>query len=83
MAFINRKVVRHIKDVLVKLLRNINFIDALISLLTLQNTLLVIKKAAQQRDMLRLSAFTTTVALVIITGMTVWNVVKSLKRRSR
>ncbi len=74
---------RHIKDVLVKLLRNINFIDALISLLTLQNTLLVIKKAAQQRDMLRLSAFTTTVALVIITGMTVWNVVKSLKRRSR
>ncbi|MCR4923755.1 MAG: hypothetical protein K5931_07075 [Lachnospiraceae bacterium] len=52
-------------DMLVKLIRVINFIDALVSVLVLQNTLIMIKSQGDKTDMLPLTAFTGAVVLLV------------------
>lgn len=82
MASANMKRARHTKDILVKLLRNINFIDAVISILTIQNTLLVVKASADRQDMIVLAAISSAVGLGVIVFMTVWNIVQGRKQRA-
>lgn len=81
MASANMKRARHTKDILVKLLRNINFIDAVISILTIQNTLLVVKASADRQDMIVLAAISSAAGLGVIVFMTVWNIVQGRKQR--
>lgn len=80
MASINMKRSWNSRDSLVKLLRNINFIDAVISILTLQNTLLVVKASADRQDMMVLAAISSAVGLCVIVSMTVWNIVQGRKQ---
>lgn len=80
MASVNMKRARHTKDILVKLLRNINFIDAVISILTIQNTLLVVKASADRQDMMVLAAISSAVGLGVIVFMTVWNIIRGRKQ---
>lgn len=80
MASLNMKRARNSMDSLVKLLRNINFIDAVISILTLQNTLLVVKASADRLDMMVLAAISSAVGLCVIVSMTVWNIVQGRKQ---
>ncbi|MGN0394525.1 MAG: hypothetical protein ACI4EF_04120 [Coprococcus sp.] len=80
MAPVNMKKSRNFKDSLVKLLRNINFIDALISILTLQNTLLVVKASADRQDMMLLAAISSAVGLCVTVFMTIWNIIQGRKQ---
>lgn len=63
-------------DVLVRQLRNINFIDAIISILTLQNTLLVVMGSADRQDMTVLASISSAVGLADILFLTIKNMIK-------
>ncbi len=67
-------------NVLVTELRIINFIDALVSILTLQNTLIMVNRAkANANDMLTLSAVSSAVIYVAIILITVNLLVMGLR----
>lgn len=53
-------------DSLVKLLRTIGFIDALVSLLSLQNTLIMVNHASGGKELLPLTAFTSFAVILVI-----------------
>lgn len=63
-------------DILVRQLRNINFIDAIISILTLQNTLLVVMGSADRQDMTVLASISSAVGLADILFLTIKNMIK-------
>ena len=63
-------------DILVRQLRNINFIDAIISILTLRNTLLVVMGSADRQDMTVLASISSAVGLVDILFLTIKNMIK-------
>ncbi len=68
-------------NVLVTELRIINFIDALVSILTLQNTLIMVNRAkANANDMLTLSAVSSAVIYVASILITVNLLVKGLRK---
>lgn len=68
------------RNVLVTELRTINFIDALVSVLTLQNTLImVMQNEAETSDMLVLSAVSSAVIYIAILFTTVHMLVKGFK----
>ncbi len=52
-------------DCLVRLLRRINFIDALVSILVLQNTLIMVNSKGNNGNMLPLTAATSAVVLLL------------------
>lgn len=57
-------------------LRNINFIDAIISIFTLQNTLLVVMGSADRQDMTVLASISSAVGLAAILFLTIKNMIK-------
>lgn len=63
-------------DILVRQLRNINFIDAIISILTLQNPLLVVMGSADRQDMTVLASISSAVGLADILFLTIKNMIK-------
>lgn len=64
-------------NILVTELRTINFIDALVSILTLQNTLIMVNQAKSDIDnMLVLSAVSSAVIYIVIVFMTIRLLVK-------
>lgn len=73
-ASINLKKSKKSDDILIKDLRNINFIDAVVSVLTLQNTLIVAKGADNQSEMFRLSAIMSGIGLALIIILTILNI---------
>ena len=63
---------RQAQHVLIRELRTINLIDALVSILTLQNTLIVVNaNAGEENDMLTLSAISSAAMYLLIIGITV------------
>lgn len=69
-------------NVLVAELRIINFIDALISILTLQNTLIMVNQTKpNNHDMLTLSAVSSAVIYIVIIFITVSLLIRGLKRK--
>ncbi len=70
-ASINLHRKRLSENILIRELRNINFIDALISILTLQNTLLVINNSTGDMYLHIISVVTSATALVVIMVITV------------
>lgn len=79
MASINLKRSKKTDDLLIKDLRNINFIDALMSVLTLQNTLISVNGENDQPEMVTLSAVSSGIGLAAIIFLTIMNLVR--KRR--
>ena len=66
MASVNLKRRKRASDSLVRLLRTISFIDALVSILTLQNTLIMVVSGGSKNGMLTLTAFTSGAIWLVI-----------------
>lgn len=79
MASINLRKSKKSDDLLIKDLRNINFIDALVSVLTLQNTLISVKGENSRPEMFRLSAVSSSIGLAVIIILTIKNLVRKPK----
>ena len=67
-------------DSLVWLLRTISFIDALVSVLTLQNTLIMVESSGENPGMLPLTAVTSAVVWVAVLVMSLSAIVKGIRR---
>ncbi len=65
MASVNLKHSKKAADSLVRLLRTISFIDALVSILTLQNTLIMVNTQGGSSTMLPLTAATSAAILLV------------------
>lgn len=66
-------------DSLVRLLRTINFIDALVSILTLQNTLIMVVNNGQDLGMLPLTAVSSGAVWAAVLALSVAATVKSVR----
>ena len=71
MASVNLKKRKKSENRLVRLLRTINFIDALVSILTLQNTLIMVNMHGEGNQMLTLSAVTSAVIMLAVLVLSV------------
>lgn len=71
MASVNLKKRKKSENKLVRLLRTINFIDALVSILTLQNTLIMVNMHGEGNQMLTLSAVTSAVIMLAVLVLSV------------
>lgn len=67
-------------NILVTELRTVNFIDALVSILTLQNTLIMVNQTSDSRNMLQLSAASSAVIYAAIVVTTIVMLRKGAKR---
>lgn len=83
MASINLKKSKKSDDLLIKDLRNINFIDALMSVLTLQNTLISVKGENNRPEMVTLSAVSSGIELAAIIILTVMNIRCNSKNKNK
>lgn len=83
MASINLRKSKKSDDVLIKDLRNINFIDALMSVLTLQNTLISVKGENNRSEMFTLSAVSSGIGLAAIIILTVMNIRRNSKNKNK
>ena len=71
MASVKLKKRKKSENRLVRLLRTINFIDALVSILTLQNTLIMVNMKGEGNQMLTLSAVTSAVIMLAVLVLSV------------
>jgi len=71
MASINFKRKNRSKDSLVRLLRTIGFNDALVSILSLQNALIMVKNKDNNNDMLPLTALVSAIVLITIVVLSI------------
>lgn len=78
-ASINYKKTRRSQQLSIKLLRTINLIDVLVSILTLQNTLIVVNGGGQDHDMFILSSITSLVIIIGIVILTIISFVRGLR----
>lgn len=83
MASIHLRRRRRSSDRLVRLLRTISFIDALVSILTLQNTLIMVKSGGNELQMLPLTAATSAVIWLAALGLSIRAVVEEVRERSQ
>ena len=79
MASINLKRRNRISDSLIRLLRTINFIDALVSILALQNTLIMVNSKGEVNGMLPLTSITSGAIWLAILIISVSVLVKSIQ----
>ncbi len=80
MASVNLRRRKISSDVLVRLLQTINFIDALVSILTLQNTLIMVCSNGQDLGMLPLTAITSGLIWVVVLAISLNAIIKGIKR---
>jgi hypothetical protein len=71
MASVNLKRRKRSSNRLVRLLRTISFIDALVSVLTLQNTLIMVNMKGDGSEMLTLSAITSAAIMLAVLALSV------------
>ena len=84
MSSVNLKRRKRSSDRLVRLLRTINFIDALVSVLSLQNTLIMVNMKGDGSEMLTLSAITSAAIMLAVLALSIAAMIKggvSLKRK--
>ena len=84
MASVNLKRRKRSADDLVRLLRTISFIDALVSVLTLQNTFIMVNMKSESSEMLTLTAITSAAIMLSVLALSVSAMIKgvvSLKRK--
>lgn len=80
MASVNLRKRKRSSDCLVRLLRTINFIDSLVSVLTLQNTLIMVSNG-DQAGMLPLTALTSAAVFIAVLCLTVAEIVRCLRSK--
>lgn len=68
-------------ELLMMELRTVNLIDALVSILTLQNTLIMVKQKGE--DMLPVSAVSSAIIYVVILGVTIRMLFQGIRQRIR
>lgn len=71
MASVNLKKRTRSADSLVRLLRTISFIDALVSILSLQNTLIMVNMKGESSEMLTLSATTSAGVMLAVLAISI------------
>lgn len=81
MASVNLKRGRRSPDKLVGLLRTISFIEALMSILTLQNTLIMVNMGDGGGEMLTLSAITSAAIMLAVLALSVVTMLKGIAGR--
>ncbi|MBR4658920.1 MAG: hypothetical protein IKP26_06660 [Clostridia bacterium] len=82
-ASINLKKRKMSASSLIRLLRTIGFIDALVSILTLQNTLIMVSARGESTEMLTLSAITGGAVMLTILALAVANLAASAAKLRR
>lgn len=83
MASVNLSRRKVSSDSLVWLLRTIGFIDALVSILTLQNTLIMVHSSGENPGMLPLTAITSALVWVTVLVLSFCAIMKGIKRIKR
>lgn len=78
MASVNLKRRKRSSDRLVRLLRTINFIDALVSVLSLQNTLIMVNMKGDGSEMLTLTAVTSAAIMLTVLALSVAAMIKGV-----
>ena len=78
MASVNLKRRKRSLDRLVRLLRTISFIDALVSVLTLQNTLIMVNMKGDGLEMLTLTAITSAAIMLAVLTLSVTAMIKGV-----
>ena len=78
MASVNLKRRKRSSDRLVRLLRTINFIDALVSVLSLQNTLIMVNMKGDGSEMLTLSAITSAAIMLTVLALSIAAMIKGI-----
>ena len=82
-ASFNMKKRKTTDNILVKELRTINFIDALLSIIVLQNTLIMVNSGGGNREMMIVSAASSSVILILMITVSVLGFVKDSKQLSQ
>lgn len=83
MAAVHMKKSRRAEDCLVRLLRKINFIDALVSILVLQNTLIMVNSGKSGADMMPLTAASSAAVLAAVLLLSVLAMAEAVRRIRR
>ena len=83
MASVHLRRRRRSADRLVHLLRTIHFIDALVSILTLQNTLIMVNVSGADDSMLTLTAVTSAAVMLAVLALSVGEIVRAVRRVRR
>lgn len=78
MASVNLRRRKRSSDSLVHLLRTISFIEALVSILTLQNTLIMVNLKDDNTDMLTLTAITSAAVMLAVLALSVAAMIKGI-----
>ena len=78
MSSVNLKRRKRSSDRLVRLLRTINFIDALVSVLSLQNTLIMVNMKGDGSEMLTLSAITSAAIMLAVLALSIAAMIKGV-----
>ena len=78
MASVNLKKRKRSANSLVRLLRVISFIDALVSILTLQNTLIMVNSVGDGAEMLTLSAITSAAIMLAVLALSLAAMIKGV-----
>ena len=79
MASINLKRRKKTSNILVKLLRSISFIDALVSVITLQNTLIMVMSAGADHNLFILVAITSGLIWLLILLITIMSFIQGIR----
>lgn len=79
-ASINMRKKAKTENLLIKELRTINFIDALLSIIVLQNTLIVVNSSGESRRMSVVSAIISAILLAQIIGISVFSFASGVKK---
>ena len=78
MASVNIKRRKRSSNGLVRLLRTISFIEALVSVLTLQNTLIMVNMKGDGSEMLTLTAITSAAIMIAVLALSVAAMIKGV-----
>ena len=78
MSSVNLKRRKRSSDRLVRLLRTINCIDALVSVLSIQNTLIMVNMKGDGSEMLTLSAITSAAIMLAVLALSVAAMIKGV-----
>lgn len=80
MASVNLRKRKASSDSLVWLLRTISFIDALVSILTLQNTLIMVNSSGENLAILPLTAISSALVWIAVLGMSLSAIMKGIRQ---
>jgi hypothetical protein len=75
----NSETQKKTSNILVKLLRSISFIDALVSVITLQNTLIMVMSAGADHNLFILVAITSGLIWLLILLITIMSFIQGIR----